>query len=59
MSDAEAELRELLSACRVWRNATEKRLRLISTREATDCMLFPDRALIKAIDRTEKANASS
>jgi hypothetical protein len=45
------ERNELLSAYRVWKNATEERCRLLSKREALDAMLFPDRAFIEAVER--------
>lgn len=48
-------LRELLSACKQWRQATESRLRLIGNREMSDVLLEPDKALFEAIDRAEKS----
>lgn len=45
--------KELLSAIKVWRNATESRLRLLNGREALDTMIPADRALIEAAQRIE------
>jgi hypothetical protein len=52
-AELKAERDALLRACKVWRNATEDRCRLLSSREATDAMLAPDRALIEAIKKVE------
>lgn len=46
-------LQELLSAIKVHRNATESRCRLLSSREATDSMLKPDRDLYIAAEQIE------
>lgn len=45
---------ELLSAYKVWKDATVKRCKLLSSREATDSMLFPDQAFIEAVERVRK-----
>jgi hypothetical protein len=45
--------RDLLSACKQWRQATESRLRLITNREMSDSLLAPDKALFEAIDKAE------
>lgn len=48
----EQRLRDLLSSCKQWRQATESRLRLTGSRgEAVP--LKPDQALFEAIDRAE------
>ena len=55
----QANLTELLSAYKVWKNATESRCRLLSSREASDTMLFPDRAFIAAADQIAKTVGGS
>ena len=47
-----AEQRDrLLSAYKVWKDATLKRCKLLSSRESSDSMLFPDQAFIETADR--------
>jgi len=46
-------LAQLLSAIKVWRNATESRLKLLNGREPIDTMIPADRALIEAAERVE------
>jgi hypothetical protein len=46
-----AERDAFLSAFKVWRNATESRCRLLSSRESSDSMLFPDKAFIEEVER--------
>lgn len=48
------QVRELLSAYKVWKNATESRLKLLNGREALDTMIPADRALIEACERVRK-----
>lgn len=52
--EAGQDLRDLLSAIKVWQNATESRCRLLSNRESSDSMLAPDRALIEATREIEE-----
>lgn len=42
--------REFLSAFKVWRDATVKRCKLLSSRESSDSMLFPDQAFIERVE---------
>ncbi len=50
----DADLADLLSACKQWRQATESRLRYLDSRgEAAKSMLPADRALCEAIDGVE------
>lgn len=51
-------LGELLSAIKVWRNATESRLRLLNGREALDTMIPADRALIEVAQRIEASSST-
>jgi hypothetical protein len=46
-------LHDLLGAAKQWRQATESRIRLITNREMSDCLLAPDKALFEAIDKAE------
>jgi hypothetical protein len=49
-----AVTQQFLSAFKVWRNATESRLRHLDSRgEAAKSMLFPDRAFIEEVERIE------
>lgn len=48
--DSGLALKQVLSAFKVWKQATESRCRLLSSREASDTMLFPDRAFIDAVE---------
>lgn len=44
---------ELLSAIKQHRNATESRCRMLSSREASDSLLKPDRDLYEVAERVE------
>ena len=48
---AEEQRDRLLSAYKVWKDATLKRCKLLSSRESSDSMLFPDQAFIETADR--------
>lgn len=48
------QMKEMLSAYKVWRNATESRLKMLNGREALDTMIPADRALIEAFDQVRK-----
>lgn len=52
-SEDRSHLKELLSAIKQHRNATESRLRLINGREASDTMLKPDANLYQEAERIE------
>lgn len=55
----QADRRAFLSAFKVWKDATEKRCRLLSSREATDSTLFPDRAFIEAVEQIRAERESN
>jgi hypothetical protein len=54
---AEEKLQKLASAVKVWRNATEDRLRLLAASarhpELSDLMIKPDRDLCEALEEVE------